>query len=505
MLDELIKEDNFYEDLFENGTVICAISDINGRLIRINKKVRELFFIENTPQENIIGQNILSFIYKEDRAEVVKLWEESILEKKEINYPLRMVSKDGRIMHFYIGGRPIIKNDEIVAFQYQAIDMIDQKIQEQNLLQSASTEMLGQLAGGFAHDFNNLLTVINGYSEIMLTTMDKNHPLYSKVFQICQAGTQASVLTQKILEFSRKNKTESKAIDINEELSNLEAVLKHVIEENIKLTIEKTPDLEKAKIEPLQFSKLLVNLVLNAKNAMPKGGEIVLSTETMTVDDSNPDSYEDVASGEYVLLIVKDNGTGMNDEVKSHIFDPFFSTRAKGRGIGLWMVNTIVNDAGGAIFVESKPEIGTTFKILFPFVKDISEHAEPLQESSEKSCIESKTILVVEDDDTVRDLVQEILRQKGHNIITARNGGDAMQMARQYEGHIDLLITDMVMRRIDGIMLAKKMQSILTDIKVMLMSGYGEDVIKREDIQDFAFLQKPFLPKELVRKVESMF
>ncbi|MBN2297318.1 MAG: response regulator, partial [Deltaproteobacteria bacterium] len=503
MQDKLIKEENFYEDLFENGTAISAISDRNGRLIKINKKTMDLFFKENTPMEEIIGQNILSFIYKDDRDKVLNLWEESILEKKEINYPVRMVSKDDRIMHFLISGRPIIKDDEIVAFQYQAIDIVDQKIEEQNLLHSASTEMLGQLAGGFAHDFNNLLTVINGYSEIMLSTMDKSHPLYSKIFQICQAGTRASMLTQKILEFSRKHKAESRAIDINEELSNLEAMLKHLIKENIRLSIEKTPGLEKTRMDPLQFSKLLVNLVLNAKNAMTGGGEIAISTDALVVDGSNSDTYEDAAFGQYVLLAVKDNGTGMIDEVKNHIFDPFFSTQEKGKGIGLWMVNQIVKDAGGAIFVESMPDTGTTFKILFPFVKESPEHVEVSQKSAQESIIESKTILVVEDDDTVRDLVREILHQKGHNIITARNGGDALQLARQYEGHIDLLITDMVMRRIDGTMLAKKMQSILPDIKVMLMSGYGADVINREDIQDFAFLQKPFLPKELIHKVES--
>ncbi|HHO77152.1 MAG TPA: response regulator [Deltaproteobacteria bacterium] len=503
MHDNLLKEDTFYEDLFENGTVICAISDKNGRLLRINKKTRELFFTKDTQTKTIIGQNIMSFIYKEDRDMVLRLWKESVFEKKQVNYPVRMVSKDGNIMHFYISGRPIIKEDKIVAFQFQAMDMIDQKIQEQNLVQSASTEMLGQLAAGFAHDFNNLLTVINGYSEIMLGTMDKNHPLYSKIFQICQAGTQASMLTQKILDFSRKHKTETRAIDINDEISNLESVLKHVVTENIRLTVEKASSLEKVRIDPLQFSKLLVNLVMNARDAIPSGGDVAITTKTLNIDDS--ETKVDMAPGQYVVVVVKDNGEGMSDEVIEHIFDPFFSTQKKGRGMGLWMVNTIVKDAGGAIFVESRPGSGTTFKILLPPVKESSQDSEAVQEGASGSLIESKTILVVEDDDTVRDLVQEILRQKGHIIITARNGGDALQMARQYEGHIDLLITDMVMRRIDGIMLAKKMQSILPDIKVMLMSGYGADVIDREDIQAFAFLQKPFLPKELIQKVESMF
>jgi two-component system cell cycle sensor histidine kinase/response regulator CckA len=502
---QLIKKEVFFEDLFENATAISALTDKNGYLTRINKRARELFFGHKESPDNVIGKNILDYIHKDDQEKVMRIWKECIAEKKEVNYQVRMNTNDGRIMHLLISGRPVIKDGKVVSFQYLALDMIDQKVQEQNLLHAASVETLGQLAGSFAHDFNNLLTVINGYSEILLTSMDQNHPFYSKIFQICQAGTQASILTQKILEFSRKHKTESKPVDINEELSNQEDVLKHVIEENIKLTIQKSQNPGKVKIDPIQFSKLLINLVINAKDAMPGGGEITISTENLYVDSTNSKDYEDMAYGEYFVLNVQDTGVGMSEDVCSHIFDPFFSTKDSKKGIGLWTVRSIVKDTGGAVFVESKSDAGTTFRIIFPISKEIPKPVDVEEHTIQTHAIEKKTILVVEDDDTVRDLVREILRQQGHTILTARNGGDALQLARQCDEHIDLLITDMVMRRIDGKMLANKMQSILPGIKTLLMSGYGEDVIKKDNLEDYAFLQKPFLPNELIKKVESLF
>jgi len=498
------KEESFFEDLFENSTAIYVLTDENGLLTKVNRRACELFFGQEELPDNIIGQNILDYIHKDDREKVIRLWKESTAQKKEVSYQIRVRTNDKKIMYFLVSGRPIVKDGKIAFFQYQALDMIDQKVQEQNLLHSAGNETIRQIVGGFAHDFNNLLTVINGYSDIILSTMEQNSPFYSKILQISKAGTQASMLTQKILEFSRRHKTGSTDIDINEELSNQETILKHVIEKNIQLTIQKSPSLKTVRIDPIQFSKLLLGLVVNARDAMPNGGEIAISTEAAVVDGSNSAAYKDVAYGEYVLLTVRDNGKGMSEDVKNDLFDPFFFSNEFCKGIGLWTARNILKDAGGAIFVDSKEGLGTTFRLVFPFSQESPTVVETEDELAPSSLTEPRTILVVEDDDTVRDLVREILKQKGHNILTARNGGDAMQLVRQYEGHIDLLITDMVMRRINGMMLANKIQSTLPEIKIMLMSGYGEEVVKRDDIRGFAFLQKPFLPNELIQKVESL-
>jgi len=495
----------FFEDLFTNAAAMAAVTDERGRIIRFNKKAVEMLFGKDCGKKQFEGRDILEFIHEDDKQKAVNLWKESISDKKEVNYQIRFVSHDGRVLYLLISGRPIIKDGRVVSFQYQALDIIDHKVQERNLLHTASVETLGQLAGGFAHDFNNLLTVINGYSEIMLNTMDDSHPFYGKMLQIRRAGTQASALTQKILEFSRKSKPEFTEIDICRELADQETLLRHVIEGNIKLVVQKPAEAKKIRIDPTQFAKMLLNLVINAKEAMPAGGEISISTDTVTIDESNARLYDNLRPGMYLVLSVSDTGPGMSDEVKQHIFDPFFTTKQTGKGIGLWVVSSIVKEYRGATQVQSSEGKGTTFRIFFPFSGE--ECAPPAESRPQTAAVgdgEGKTILVVEDDDTVRELVSEILKHQGHRILTARNGGDALQLVRKYEDKIDLLITDMVMRRIDGIMLSKKIRTILPDIRIILMSGYGEDVIRQEELGGIAFLPKPFLPRELTEKVDAV-
>jgi len=265
----------------------------------------------------------------------------------------------------------------------------------------------------------------------------------------------------------------------------------------------KSPGLEAVAMDPSRFSTLLLNLVNHARETMPQGGELTISTDHVIINPANESSYPQVPRGGYLLLTVKDTGEGMAEETRNQIFDPFISTEGTDRGIGLWTVQNIVKASKGSILVETQSGAGTTFRIFLPAPSSPVKTAKQTdQEHAAKGTSKgSKTILVVEDDDTVRDLVSEILMQQGHSTFTARNGGDALQLARQMDGRIDLLITDMVMRRIDGRMLSKKMKSIWPHIKVMIMSGYGNDVIKEEDIRDNAFLQKPFLPQELIDKV----
>jgi PAS domain S-box-containing protein len=497
----------FFEDLFENSTAMSAITDKSGMLIKVNKRALDILIDQDHDIGHVIGRNILEFIHKDDRLKVIELWKKSVAEQKEVNYELRMTSSEGHVMYFLISGRPIIRDGKVVLFHYQAIDIIDRKVQEQNLLQSASAEILAQIAGGFAHDFNNLLTVINGYSEMIKMSIDESNPLHHKISQICQAGKQASVLTQRMLDFSRRNKTDAKPLDVNTEISNQENIIKHVIGENVSLIFAKTPGLAPVTIEPSQFATLLINLTVNAKEAMPRGGEITIGTDKLNVNAANEEMYLRVPHGDYLLFTVKDTGEGMTQEVRRQIFDSFFSTREGGKGIGLWTVANIVSTARGFIFVDSEPGLGTTFSILLPFSSPETKteqvqtrHAEPVGLPPTP-----KTILIVEDDDTVRDLVSEVLKQQGHIILTARNGGDALQLARQFEGNIDLLITDMVMRRIDGKMLSRKIKSIWPHIKVMFMSGYGGDVINNDDLKGNVFLPKPFLPQDLIDKVRSVF
>jgi len=500
-------DDSFYEDLFVYSTAISAVTDENGILRKVNKRAMEMFFGTEQDLGSVIGRNILEFIHVDDRAKVIERWQESLREKKEVNYDLRMSAADGHVMYFLVSGRPIVRDGKVVLFHYQALDMMDHKVQEQNLLASASAEVIAQIAGGFAHDFNNLLTVINGYAEIMRLSIDEGSPLFHKASQICEAGRQASQLTGRMLEFSRKSKAKAELVDINMEISNQEGIIRHVIGENVSVGFAKSQGLGKVLIEPSRLATLLVNLTVNAKEAMPRGGEIVISTEPYVVDASSESLHTRVSRGSYVRLSIQDNGEGMPEEVCRQVFDPFFSTRDGGRGIGLWTAQNIVHAAKGYISVESCPGTGTTFTILLP-VSGADSQGEPVGKTDPKAGPEhdaSRTILVVEDDDTVRDLVNEVLKGQGHVTLTARNGGDALQIVRQFEGNIDLLITDMVMRRIDGMMLSKKMKSIRPHIKVMFMSGYGGGMLDDDSLKDSVFLQKPFLPQDLVDKVRSLF
>ncbi len=496
----------FFEDLFENSAAIATVTDANGVIVKINKKAKGMFLEPEQDLDSVIGKNILEFIHPDDRPKVIERWKESIRDLKEVNYDLRMSARGGRVMYFLVSGTPIIRDGRVVLFHYQALDIIDHKVQEQNLMQSASAEVLAQIAGGFAHDFNNLLTVINGYSEILKMSISERDPLRHKVDQICQAGRQASVLTRRMLEFSRKSTSQARAVDLNMELSNQEGIIRHVLGENITLHFMKAPEPGKVNIVPSRFATLLVNLTANARDAMPRGGELTIATDVCEVNAANEHLYAQVPHGRYVLLTVKDTGEGMDPEVVRQIFDPFFSTREGAKGIGLWTVQNIVHTADGYIFVDSQPGSGTTFSILLPAAAEAPARDAQAKEHAPEAgaTAPSKTILIVEDDDTVRDLVNEVLKQQGHVTLTARNGGDALQIARQFEGHIDLLITDMVMRRIDGKMLSKKMKSIWPHIKVMFMSGYGGEVLD-DELKGSAFLQKPFLPKDLIDKVGSVF
>lgn len=501
---QLENEKNFFEDFFENTAPMTCVTDATGFITRTNRKSLEMFLDNDIT--GFIGRNLLEFIHKDDREKVVELWTRSLSEQKVTNYEVRMIAPSGKVFYFLVTGRPIVKDGRITSFHYQAMDIIGQKVQEQSMIHSASVDILAQISGGFAHDFNNMLTVINGYSEILKMSVDESHPFYHKVNQICQAGRQASALTQRMLDFSKKSRTEVKSIDLNEEITNQEGIIKHVIGDAVRLMVVKSPGLDPVSIDPSRFATLLLNLVSHAKNMMPGGGELTISTSAVMVNASNETSYPQISHGSYFQLTVKDTGPGLSEEMKNRIFDPFFSSDSSSNVVGLWTSRNIIKAAKGTVFVESSPGTGTTFKVFFPFSAQEARKdpgIEPAAAASAASS-EERLILVVEDDDTVRDLVSEVLKQQGMKTLTARNGGDALQLARQLDGKIHLLITDMVMRRIDGSMLSKKMKSIWPHIKVLIMSGYGNDVIKENDIRDYVFLQKPFLPQELIDKVRSV-
>jgi PAS domain S-box-containing protein len=378
---------------------------------------------------------------------------------------------------------------------------------QQQLYQSQKMEAVGRLAGGIAHDFNNLLTVINSNSQLGLMELREWDPLREKLDSIQKAGERAANLTRQLLAFSRRQVVEMKVIDLNALLQDLGKMLLRVIGEDIELKILPASNLGRVKADPGQIEQAILNLVVNARDAMPSGGKLTIETANMELDQEYSNSHLGVKPGRYVVLSVNDTGVGMVPEVREHIFEPFFTTKEKGKGTGLGLstVYGVVKQSGGNIWVYSEPGHGTTFKVYLPQVD------EPLEEARKKVVWEkfpggSETILVVEDEEEVRKLAVTILKRQGYRILEAAHGGDAFLICEQEKGRIQLLLTDIVMPEMNGPELARRLRYFYPEMRVLFMSGYTDNAILQHGLLDkeMFFLQKPFSVEALVSKVREV-
>jgi two-component system cell cycle sensor histidine kinase/response regulator CckA len=379
---------------------------------------------------------------------------------------------------------------------------------EEQLRQAQKLESVGRLAGGIAHDFNNMLTAINGYSDLILKTLPADNPLRRNVEEIKKAGTRSAELTQQLLAFSRRQILQSKVLDLNKVISDTIVMLQRLIGEDIQVIASLSPDVGLIEADPGQLSQVLVNLIVNSRDAMPQGGSIVIETESIYIDEHYANHHISTKPGEYVMLAVSDTGIGMDDEIKQQIFEPFFTTKeiGKGTGLGLATVYGIVKQSGGNIWVYSEVGKGTTFKIYLP---RIPAPPKPLETASGKTGIQkgSETILLVEDEETVRRLSREVLELCGYKVIEAENGVAALAICEKYNEKIDLLMTDVVMPQMGGRELAETLTQIYPQMRVLFTSGYTDDAIFRHGIIDSGknFIQKPFTFEALARKVRELF
>ena len=378
---------------------------------------------------------------------------------------------------------------------------------EEQLRQSQKMEAVGRLAGGIAHDFNNLLTVINSNSQLGLMELREWDPLREKLDSIQKAGERASNLTRQLLAFSRRQVVETRVIDLNALLQDLGKMLLRVIGEDIELKIVPGNNLGRVKADPGQIEQAILNLVVNARDAMPSGGKLTIETANMELDQEYSNTHLGVKPGRYVVLSVNDTGVGMVPEVREHIFEPFFTTKEKGKGTGLGLstVYGVVKQSGGNIWVYSEPGQGTTFKVYLPQVD------EPLEEARKKVVREklpggSETILVVEDEEEVRKLAVTILKRQGYRILEAAHGGDAFLICEQEKERIQLLLTDIVMPEMNGPELARRLRYFYPEMRILFMSGYTDNTILQHGMLDkeMFFLQKPFSVEGLVLKVREV-
>lgn len=381
------------------------------------------------------------------------------------------------------------------------------RVSEEQLRQSQKMEAVGKLAGGVAHDFNNLITVINGHTDLSLRRLKPDDVLYRKLETIKEAGERAASLTRQLLAFSRKQILQPKVLDLNQVIVETNKMLQRLIGEDIDLLIGLTPDLGKVKADPGQIEQVLMNLSVNARDAMSKGGKLTIETANVYLDGGYTSRHLSVSPGHYVMLAVSDTGCGMEAETQAHIFEPFFTTKevGKGTGLGLSTVYGIVRQSGGNIWVYSELNQGTTFKIYLPCVDSPTElFKTSIAETDAPTGTE--TVLLVEDEELVRDMTREILLESGYQVLEAKHGHDALLVAEQYRGPIHLMLSDVVMPRMSGRELAEKLLPLRSEMKVLYMSGYTDDAIVHHGVLDegMAFIEKPFTPKALARKLHEV-
>jgi two-component system, cell cycle sensor histidine kinase and response regulator CckA len=421
-------------------------------------------------------------------------------------FEVKWKRKDGSTITVRISGRAVSSADEPAdVLEAIAEDVTDRRVLEDQFRQAQKMEAVGRLAGGVAHDFNNLLMVISGYAEVMLSKLALEHPLHEKAQAIQQASDRATTLTRQLLAFSRKQLLELKVVDVNSIVSDMERLLRPLIGENVSLMAKLVPESGYTRADVGQLEQVLMNLVVNAKDAMPDGGKLTIETQNIVVDENHRRGQTFIRPGHYVMLSVSDTGMGMDKETQSRIFEPFFTTKEKGKGTGLGLstVYGIVKQSGGYVMVHSEEERGTTFQIYLPRVEGAAEkHAAPVARAAAGG---TETILLVEDEESVRQLVRETLAGKGYRVIEAENG-EAGLAAADGEEKIDLVITDVVMPGMGGRELVQQLAKTRPKTKVLYLSGYTEDAVGNEGSMESgtAFLQKPFTLQTLSRKVREV-
>ena len=386
--------------------------------------------------------------------------------------------------------------------------MTEQKKLEEQFRQSQKMEAIGTLAGGIAHDFNNLLTVIIGNSQLALMDVIKDESLRKEIEEIKKAGERAAALTRQLLAFSRKQVIKPEVMDINKGINETNKMLKRMIGEHIEILTILDPELEKVYADSGQIDQMIINLTINARDAMPKGGKLTIETANADLNENyfREHGITGIKSGHYVVLAVSDTGIGMDKETREHIFEPFFTTKkvGKGTGLGLSTVYGIVKQNNGFVWVYSEPGKGTTFKSYLPKVKGDAD-AEEKEQTPVVDFGGFETVLLVEDDDGLRKFAQEVFLMHGYRVLDAENGEDALRVSKEHDGQIHLLLTDVVMPRMGGKELAERLQPLYPGMKVIYMSGYTDNAIVHHGVLEpgLNFLEKPFTPEGLACKVRE--
>ena len=450
----------------------------------------------------------LAWVHPEDREAVEGFYHGIFRECRPFQIDFRYVCPDGSWKYLHAIARPEEDKDTHALNAFGTIlDLTDRRKMEEQLRQAQKMEAIGQLAGGVAHDFNNLLGVILGYADLALMQLKSDDPMRTKIEPISQAAGRAATLTAQLLAFSRKQVLKPEPVDLNRAVTDLGKMLRRVIGEQIEISTELEARLPMVKADPSQIDQVMLNLAVNAKDAMPGGGRLTISTALMDVYTPPPGYAGQIAPGEYVRLTVSDTGHGMDAATQLHIFEPFFTTKGKGKGTGLGLATVygIVAQSNGCIWAESELGRGTQFHILLPAMKGQSCVKQPATETGGGRAARKETLLVVEDERPLRELIVQVVSGMGCTVIEAFSGQNAIEIA-QSRDDIDVLLTDVVMPKMDGFELARRIFEISPRIKVLYMSGYSDEMITRhhQGADQPNFIQKPFRPEELHGKLQEL-
>ena len=414
-------------------------------------------------------------------------------------------TKGGRLIDVEIAAQEIEYGGRKVDLAV-ILDMTGRRQLEEQLRQAQKMEAVGMLAGGVAHDFNNLLTIITGYSQLVLNSLKENDSNRHSVEQIMKAGERAAALTNQLLAFSRRQVQQPKVLELNKLVSGLSTMLQRLIGEDVDLRLVLRPDLGRVSADPGQVEQVLMNLVVNARDAMPKGGTLTIETSNVRLDDSYAGRHIAAKPGPYILVAVSDTGSGMDAATKARLFEPFFTTKGTGKGTGLGLSTAfgIIRQSSGSIEVYSEPGRGTSVKVYLPRIDEPAvEEKGDLRAATARG---SETILLVEDDEMVRNLVRETLERQGYKVMDSADPQDARRTAEHFKGPIQLMITDVVMPKVSGRELAEQLTRKRPDMKVLYMSGYTDNAVVNSGLlhKEVAFLQKPFTPAALAQKVREV-
>jgi PAS domain S-box-containing protein len=502
----LERSEKHFRSLIENALDIITILNSDSSIRYESPSIERVLGYK---PEELVGQNVFEFVHPGDLPHVIKTFtERSQIAGLAPPIEVRFRHKDGSWCILEVISSNLLDDPVMAGIVVNSRDITARRQLEEQFRQSHKMEAIGKLAGGVAHDFNNILTVITGYTELLLQLHPDEHDAERKdLEQIKRAGDRAASLTRQLLAFSRQQILQLRVLNLNDVVADMSKMLRRLIGEDIDLVILLDEELGHVKADPGQIEQVILNLAINARDAMPQGGKLTIETANVNLDEDYARRYVEVEPGPYVMLAVSDTGIGMDEEIQSHLFEPFFTTKeqGKGTGLGLATVHGIVNQSGGRIWVYSEPEQGTTFKIYLPRTDEAIESGD-WDQAPAKLLWGSETILLVEDEDMVRELARHILTENGYAVVAARHGEEALQFCKRHGGPIHLLLTDVIMPHgMSGRQLAERLALLRPEMKILYMSGYTDNAIVHHGVLDSGinFLQKPFAMDVLVSKVRQ--